>query len=71
MRGPGEMSGTLQSGDSGFVFADLYEDADMLYIANEDAGALFADDPDLSKSENAALSKRYNEVQNAGYLRTI
>ncbi len=71
MRGPGEMSGTLQSGDSGFIFADLYEDADMLYIANEDAGMIFADDPELLNEDNKALRDKLSEIQKTGYLRTI
>ncbi|MCR5654910.1 MAG: ATP-dependent DNA helicase RecG [Lachnospiraceae bacterium] len=71
MRGPGEMSGTLQSGDTGFVFADIYEDSDMLYLASADADEILKDDPTLEKEEHAMLSARYKQVLNEGFVRTI
>ncbi|MGN0132949.1 MAG: ATP-dependent DNA helicase RecG [Lachnospiraceae bacterium] len=71
MRGPGEMSGTLQSGDSGFVYADIYEDADMLYLANEDVEMLMKEDPSLEKPEHQLLKRRWQDVIQNGYLHTI
>ncbi|MDY5575938.1 MAG: helicase-related protein, partial [Lachnospiraceae bacterium] len=71
MRGPGEMSGTLQSGDSGFVYADLYDDADMLYLANEDVDRLLRDDPALDKPEHQPLKQKWQDVIQNGYLHTI
>ena len=35
LRGPGELTGYRQSGDLGFVIADLYEDSDMLRLADK------------------------------------
>lgn len=37
LRGPGEISGTAQSGDLEFALADLSRDIDLLYQAREDA----------------------------------
>lgn len=71
MRGPGEMSGTLQSGDSGFVYADIYEDADMLYFANEDVEELLKKDAGLSKPEYRLLKEKWDDVLRNGYLHTI
>lgn len=71
MRGPGELSGTLQSGDAGFVYADLYDDADMLYLANEDVSKLMADNPLLEGEELSNLRNRWHEVSERGYLKTI
>lgn len=71
MRGPGEMSGTLQSGDSGFVYADLYDDADMLYLANEDVDRMLRDDPALDKPEHQPLKQKWQDVIQNGYLHTI
>ena len=71
MRGPGELSGTLQSGDAGFVYADLYDDADMLYLANEDIGTLITDDPLLEDASHMGLRQKWMEYTEHGYLRTI
>lgn len=71
MRGPGELSGTLQSGDAGFVYADLYDDADMLYLANEDIGTLITDDPLLEDASHMGLRQKWMEYIEHGYLRTI
>lgn len=71
MRGPGEMSGTLQSGDTGFTYADIYEDADMLYLANQDAEEILKEDPDLSAPEHKKLKTKWQEVLENGYLHTI
>lgn len=71
MRGPGEMSGTLQSGDTGFVYADIYEDADMLYLASEDVEKILKEDSDLSKPEHEILRTKWQTVLENGYLHTI
>ncbi len=71
MRGPGEMSGTLQSGDTGFTYADIYEDADMLYLASQDAEEILKEDPDLSAPEHKKLKMKWQEVLENGYLHTI
>ena len=71
MRGPGEMSGTLQSGDTGFVYADIYDDADMLYLANEDVEGILKEDPDLESPCHALLKEKWQDVMKNGYLHTI
>lgn len=71
MRGPGEMSGTLQSGDTGFVYADIYDDADMLYLANEDVDAVLKEDPDLESPGHSLLRDKWKDVMKNGYLHTI
>lgn len=71
MRGPGELSGTLQSGDTGFVYGDIYEDADMLYLASEDVDQLLKEDPSLSDPENELLRSKWMDVMQNGYLHTI
>ena len=71
MRGPGEMSGTLQSGDTSFTYADIYEDADMLYLASQDAEEILKEDPDLSAPEHKKLKMKWQEVLENGYLHTI
>lgn len=71
MRGPGEMSGTLQSGDSGFVYADIYEDADVLYLADADVSALLKNDAGLELPEHRALAQKWQDVMQNGYLHTI
>lgn len=71
MRGPGEMTGTLQSGDTGFAYADIYEDADMLYLAEEDASSLLKEDPALTAPEHALLKEKWQDVLQNGYLHTI
>jgi len=71
MRGPGEMSGTLQSGDTGFVYADIYDDADMLYLANEDTEMLLKEDPSLESPDHILLKEKWKDVMKNGYLHTI
>ena len=71
MRGPGEMSGTLQSGDTGFIYADIYEDADMLYLASQDVEEILREDSDLTKPEHKTLRTKWQDVLENGYLHTI
>jgi len=55
LRGPGEFLGTRQSGMPDFAVAELTRDQAILQEAREEAFALVQSDPDLRKSENAAL----------------
>lgn len=71
LRGPGEMSGVLQSGDTGFFYADIYEDSDMLYLANADVREILKEDPQLQKKENGRLYLRWQEVAEHGFIQTI
>jgi len=48
LRGPGDLTGTIQSGEFSFQFADIYKDADMLMAAGEDINELIKIDPLLN-----------------------
>jgi len=50
LRSPGELAGTLQTGNAGFKAARLVEDAKLLEQAREDAFALVARDPSLASA---------------------
>ncbi|MEK7656650.1 MAG: ATP-dependent DNA helicase RecG [Elusimicrobiota bacterium] len=58
IRGPGDALGTAQHGDLTLKAADLFKDADLLAAAKEDAEALLAVDPDLTRPEHHALRER-------------
>ena len=58
IRGPGELTGTRQSGIPEFRFADLVEDVDLLLHAREEAGRL-AQDVGQRDILIADLSRRY------------
>ena len=60
LRGPGDLSGTTQSGVLDLSIADLAKDAQILYAARNMAQELLADDTDLSKPENAGIALFYN-----------
>ncbi len=64
LRGPGDLSGTTQSGVLDLSIADLAKDAQILYAARNMAMELLADDADLSKPENAAMAHYYYSVNN-------
>jgi ATP-dependent DNA helicase RecG len=55
IRGPGEISGTDQSGQLRLAFADLVRDAALLEDARSDAFALLEADPGLSSPANAVV----------------
>jgi len=55
LRGPGEFLGTRQSGIDLLPFVDILRDVPLLHDARDEAFALLADDPSLSRSENAPL----------------
>jgi ATP-dependent DNA helicase RecG len=55
LRGPGQFSGTAQSGIDEFRFADLIRDIDVYRTAKADADALIASDPNLERPEHAGL----------------
>ena len=56
LRGPGEFFGTRQSGLPDMRMARL-SDMPLLELAREEAGRLFATDPELREPEHKALSK--------------
>jgi ATP-dependent DNA helicase RecG len=66
LRGPGEFFGTRQHGLPEFKLADVTNEMDLLQQAKEDALALLADDPKLTRAEHrhlrAALVKQLGET---------
>ena len=48
LRGPGDFYGIRQSGDFDFALADIYQDADVLQMASQDAKEMLQADPMLS-----------------------
>ncbi len=58
LRGPGELTGTKQSGQLTFKLADLIKDMDLLQKARDVAGEIIAHDPDLSQPQHQLLLKR-------------
>ena len=55
MRGAGDVIGVAQSGLPRFRIADLERQADLMAVAQDDARALLARDPDLETDRGAAL----------------
>lgn len=55
LRGPGDISGTQQSGVLDLIIADLGKDQKILETAREAAKALLADDPELQLPENKPI----------------
>ena len=55
IRGVGEVLGVRQHGDMEFRIADIARDKEVLKEVMEDRDALLAEDPDLSRKENAGL----------------
>ena len=64
LRGPGDFYGIRQSGDFDFSLGDIYQDADILKIASEDARHIIEHDKNLSNDENQKL-KAFLEQQNS------
>ena len=58
MRGQGELFGLRQSGEQIFVLADIFEDADILQAAGEEAKSLTEDEIVLLYKKNRRLKKR-------------
>src|SRR2546425_13221710 len=58
LRGPGEMLGTRQHGLPDLRIADPLADVAILELARDEARRLLADDPGLSRREDAALQRQ-------------
>ncbi|MBP3943379.1 ATP-dependent DNA helicase RecG [Sphingobacteriaceae bacterium WQ 2009] len=65
LRGPGDISGTQQSGILDLKLANLATDQALLAEARETVIAIFKEDPELSSPENALL-KRQLQRKNTG-----
>ena len=60
MRGPGELTGTHQTGDLELKFADIVRDFDILKESREDVLQLLADDPGLLHPVNRPVREVLN-----------
>ncbi len=64
LRGPGDLSGTQQSGLLDFKIADLTKDANILTYARKAALELLEQDPGLQQSKHQATSRHLAAVMN-------
>ena len=62
LRGPGDITGTIQSGITDLLISDLSKDSKILQIARDAAQSLLDTDPLLEKAENTNV-KRQVEAQ--------
>ena len=60
LRGPGDISGTRQSGALNFKLASIVEDRDLLIIAKEMAERIIDADPELNSAEDLKLKDHLN-----------
>lgn len=70
LRGPGDMLGIRQSGDMGFVLADLVSDSDIMKIASNDAEYILSEDSTLSSEKYKALKNEF-VLNNTKYYRNL
>ena len=64
LRGPGDLSGTAQSGVLDLKIADLSKDAQLLHTARNIATEILRNDPELINPENTLVSRRYSALNN-------
>ncbi len=65
-RGPGDFFGIRQSGEFGFKMADVYQDSNMLLLADQAVGRLLSADPDLS--DHLRLRRYIQDAYDPGEL---
>ncbi len=58
LRGPGDLFGVRQSGEMGFVLADIYEDADLLHKAAAHADKVLEENPDFTLKNGKSVDFR-------------
>ena len=64
LRGPGDITGVMQSGDMPFELGDIYNDADMLSKADQFSDRLLSDSADFSVNRRAELITYFNLRKN-------
>ena len=60
LRGPGDISGTQQSGLMALTIADLGQDGEILQLARKAAQKILDDDPELAKPQNKNILSQIN-----------
>ncbi|MCE9537676.1 MAG: ATP-dependent DNA helicase RecG [Bacteroidetes bacterium] len=65
LRGPGDMSGTIQSGVLDLNIADLAKDAQILHAARNMAIELLSEDPNLENPENSNIAYQFALTNNS------
>jgi ATP-dependent DNA helicase RecG len=58
LRGPGDISGTRQSGAIDLMIADISKDAEILKVARETAIEILTSDPNLEKEEHQVIRQQ-------------
>ena len=61
LRGPGDLSGTQQSGVADLLIGDLSKDGKILQLARNAAMDILEDDPNLEKSDNRFINEQVNK----------
>ncbi|MDY5846077.1 MAG: ATP-dependent DNA helicase RecG [Bariatricus sp.] len=61
LRGPGDLFGIRQSGLMDFRIGDVFQDADVLQMANRAAGDILQEDPYLELEKNRKLKEHLGE----------
>jgi len=62
LRGPGDLSGTQQSGVLNLKIADLIKDGQLLFLARNIAIEVLKEDPDLALPKNKPLAITYQKI---------
>ncbi|GAB2768706.1 ATP-dependent DNA helicase RecG [Rhabdobacter roseus] len=65
LRGPGDLSGTQQSGLMDLLIADLAKDGEILKAARASAEAILEKDPELVLPENTAIRSHLDNLRQA------
>lgn len=71
LRGPGDLTGTLQSGEFCFHYADIYADSEMLVAASADVDDLMKIDPLLNDESHITCKKRCQRYFEEEYINVI
>ena len=67
LRGPGDIFGVRQSGEMGFMAADIYRDQDILRFAAEAAERIMEEDPELLSPEHGGMDRRLRAYMDRSY----
>lgn len=62
MRGPGQLSGIAQSGELGFVIADIYNDKDMLVLADSFCNRVLDGEESIREEQFYNLNLRVDSI---------